>query len=46
MKAMVYRRYGGPEVLELAELPEPKTLRLPKTTSALLNPGLARIVGS
>ncbi|MDX3854006.1 NADP-dependent oxidoreductase [Streptomyces sp. AK02-01A] len=25
MKAMVYRRYGGPEVLELAELPEPKT---------------------
>jgi NADPH:quinone reductase-like Zn-dependent oxidoreductase len=25
MKAMVYRQYGGPEVLELAELPEPKT---------------------
>ena len=25
MKAVVYRRYGGPEVLELAELPEPKT---------------------
>ncbi|MDH6214881.1 NADP-dependent oxidoreductase [Streptomyces pseudovenezuelae] len=25
MKAMVYRRYGGPEVLEPAELPEPKT---------------------
>jgi NADPH:quinone reductase-like Zn-dependent oxidoreductase len=25
MKAMVYRRYGGPEVLELAELPPPKT---------------------
>jgi NADPH:quinone reductase-like Zn-dependent oxidoreductase len=25
MKAVVYRRYGGPEVLEPAELPEPKT---------------------
>lgn len=25
MKAMVYRRYGGPEVLEPAELPEPRT---------------------
>jgi NADPH:quinone reductase-like Zn-dependent oxidoreductase len=25
MKAMAYRRYGGPEVLELAELPPPKT---------------------
>ncbi|HEX3516057.1 MAG TPA: NADP-dependent oxidoreductase [Trebonia sp.] len=25
MKAVVYRRYGGPEVLELTELPEPKT---------------------
>ena len=24
MKAMVYKRYGGPEVLELVELPEPK----------------------
>lgn len=24
MKAVVYRSYGGPEVLELAELPEPK----------------------
>ncbi|MFF3256114.1 NADP-dependent oxidoreductase [Actinacidiphila glaucinigra] len=24
MKAMVYRSYGGPEVLELAELPQPK----------------------
>jgi NADPH:quinone reductase-like Zn-dependent oxidoreductase len=25
VKAVVYRRYGGPEVLELAELPEQKT---------------------
>lgn len=25
MKAVVYRRYGGPEALELTELPEPKT---------------------
>lgn len=25
MKAVVYRRYGGPEVLEFTELPEPKT---------------------
>jgi NADPH:quinone reductase-like Zn-dependent oxidoreductase len=25
MKAVVYRRYGGPDVLELTELPEPKT---------------------
>jgi NADPH:quinone reductase-like Zn-dependent oxidoreductase len=24
VKAIVYRRYGGPEVLELAEVPEPK----------------------
>jgi NADPH:quinone reductase-like Zn-dependent oxidoreductase len=25
VKAVVYHRYGGPEVLELTELPEPKT---------------------
>jgi len=24
VKAIVYKRYGGPEVLELVELPEPK----------------------
>jgi NADPH:quinone reductase-like Zn-dependent oxidoreductase len=24
MRAMIYQRYGGPEVLELADLPEPK----------------------
>jgi NADPH:quinone reductase-like Zn-dependent oxidoreductase len=41
MKAMVYRRYGGPEVLELAELPEPKTQVdsvLVRVRAAALNP--------
>ncbi|RSN01276.1 alcohol dehydrogenase [Streptomyces sp. WAC 01325] len=41
MKAMVYRRYGGPEVLELAELPEPKThvdSVLVRVKAAALNP--------
>ncbi|MEV6866862.1 NADP-dependent oxidoreductase [Streptosporangium subroseum] len=38
---MVYRRYGGPEVLELAELPEPKThvdSVLVRVRAAALNP--------
>ncbi|KMS85623.1 alcohol dehydrogenase [Streptomyces regensis] len=41
MRAMVYRRYGGPEVLELAELPEPKThvdSVLVRVHAAALNP--------
>ena len=41
MKAMVYRRYGGPEVLELAELPPPKThvdSVLVRVRAAALNP--------
>ncbi|MEU4173361.1 NADP-dependent oxidoreductase [Streptomyces sp. NPDC026665] len=41
MKAMVYRRYGGPEVLEPAELPEPKThvdSVLVRVKAAALNP--------
>ncbi|AWW35632.1 NADP-dependent oxidoreductase [Streptomyces cadmiisoli] len=41
MKAMVYRRYGGPEVLEPAELPEPKThvdSVLVRVRAAALNP--------
>ncbi|MEU6491658.1 NADP-dependent oxidoreductase [Streptomyces sp. NPDC046984] len=41
MKAMVYRRYGGPEVLEPAELPEPKThvdTVLVRVKAAALNP--------
>jgi NADPH:quinone reductase-like Zn-dependent oxidoreductase len=41
MKAMVYRQYGGPEVLELAELPEPKThvdSVLVRVLAAALNP--------
>ncbi|KMS79480.1 MULTISPECIES: NADP-dependent oxidoreductase [Streptomyces] len=41
MKAMVYRRYGGPEVLELAELPRPRThvdSVLVRVRAAALNP--------
>ena len=41
MKAVVYRRYGGPEALELAELPEPKThvdSVLVRVRAAALNP--------
>jgi NADPH:quinone reductase-like Zn-dependent oxidoreductase len=41
MRAMVYRQYGGPEVLELAELPLPKThvdSVLVRVRAAALNP--------
>ncbi|MFF3562564.1 NADP-dependent oxidoreductase [Streptomyces sp. NPDC002574] len=41
MRAMVYRRYGGPEVLEPAELPEPKVgvdSVLVRVRAAALNP--------
>jgi len=41
MRAMVYRRYGGPEVLEPAELPEPRTYVdsvLVRVRAAGLNP--------
>jgi NADPH:quinone reductase-like Zn-dependent oxidoreductase len=41
MKAIVYRRYGGPEVLEFAEVPEPKISQndvLVRVKAAALNP--------
>jgi NADPH:quinone reductase-like Zn-dependent oxidoreductase len=41
MKAIVYRQYGGPEVLELVELPEPKVGQssvLVQVKAAALNP--------
>lgn len=41
MRAVVYRRYGGPEVLELAELPAPRThvdSVLVRVRAAALNP--------
>jgi NADPH:quinone reductase-like Zn-dependent oxidoreductase len=41
MKAMVYHRYGGPEVLELVEMPEPKLSQnsvLVRIKAAAVNP--------
>jgi len=41
VKAVIYRRYGGPEVLELAEVPEPKLAQngvLIGVKAAALNP--------
>jgi NADPH:quinone reductase-like Zn-dependent oxidoreductase len=41
MKAIVYRGYGGPEVLEVAELPEPKVQQdsvLVRVKAAGVNP--------
>jgi NADPH:quinone reductase-like Zn-dependent oxidoreductase len=41
MNAIVYRQYGGPEVLELVELPEPKVAQsslLVRVKAAALNP--------
>jgi NADPH:quinone reductase-like Zn-dependent oxidoreductase len=41
MSAIVYRQYGGPEVLELVELPEPKVAQsslLVRVKAAALNP--------
>lgn len=41
MRAIVYKRYGGPEVLELVELPEPKLSQnnvLVRIEAAALNP--------
>ncbi len=41
MKAVVYRRYGGPEVLEYTEVPEPKLSQnsvLVRVRAAALNP--------
>ena len=41
MKAIIYRKYGGPEVLELAEVPDPKVAQnsvLVRVKAASLNP--------
>ena len=41
MKAIVYRQYGGPEVLEFAQVPEPKVAQnsvLIRVKAAALNP--------
>jgi NADPH:quinone reductase-like Zn-dependent oxidoreductase len=41
VKAIIYRRYGGPEVLELADVPEPKLAQnsvLIRVKTAALNP--------
>jgi NADPH:quinone reductase-like Zn-dependent oxidoreductase len=54
MKAVVYRRYGGPEVLEYTDVPDPKlsqTSVLVRVRAAALNladrrPGWARARGA
>jgi NADPH:quinone reductase-like Zn-dependent oxidoreductase len=41
MKAIVYRRYGGPEVLEYTDVPDPKLSQssvLMRVRAAALNP--------
>jgi NADPH:quinone reductase-like Zn-dependent oxidoreductase len=41
MKAVVYRRYGGPEVLEYTDVPDPKLSQnsvLVRVRAAGLNP--------